>query len=229
MIDVQNLSKSFGPVHAVDGVSMTIGRGEFAALIGANGAGKTTLIRLLAGLSRPTDGRILIGGCDTRREAVAARRLTGVIGHDPYLYPDLTAQENLRFYSRMFGLGNAADRVRTMLERVGLDHRRNEPVRSFSRGMLQRLALARALLHDPPLLLFDEPFTGLDIYAEAAFKEMLRTLIAQDRTVLMALHDISYALRHAGRILVLRRGRLVLDRPSAGLNENMLKEAMATA
>ena len=175
MIRVHHLTKAFGNKVALRGINLHVAEGESLVIFGPNGAGKTTLIRILASLSRPTSGSVSIGGLDLATHAEGIRRYLGVVSHAPLLYDSLTAEENLRFFARLYGMTAPQARITAMLERVGLNQRRGDLVRTFSRGMTQRLAIARALLHDPLVLLLDEPDTGLDPQAA----EMLHDLLAQ--------------------------------------------------
>ncbi|MDZ7371099.1 MAG: heme ABC exporter ATP-binding protein CcmA [candidate division KSB1 bacterium] len=224
IVEASNLCKSFGAARALCDVSFRIDPGEFVAVLGANGAGKTTLIRLLAGLARPSSGEIFIKGLSVRRHPSETRRAVGVMSHHIYLYDDLTAEENLRFYARMFEAPQA--RAETLLKEVGLWEHRRKRIRTFSRGMAQRVSLARALLHDPEILLLDEPFTGLDVYAREKFKSMLDKFLDEKRTVILTLHDIDYALEKAQRVLILRHGRLVCDRPVDRLFRTEIMETL---
>jgi len=210
LIDVQKLTKVFGLRVALRGVSFTIGRSEIVALLGPNGSGKTTLMRILAALSKPTSGTVTVGGWSLPREAAAVRARLGVVAHLPLLYDDLTAAENLRFYAQLYGEVDPV-RIRTLLARVGLDKRANDLVRTFSRGMVQRLALARAVVHDPAVLILDEPYTGLDTFGIALLDSLLDDWRADGRTVIISLHDIRHAAEIAHRALILRQGTLVGD------------------
>src|SRR5258706_113098 len=163
LIEANGLVKSFGLRPALRDVNFNVASGSIVALLGPNGSGKTTLLRLLSGLSRPTAGSITVGGWNLPREAAAVRAQLGVVAHLPLLYDDLTAAENLHFFAQLYGLQQPASRIATVLDRVGLTRRANELVRTFSRGMQQRLAIARAILHNPAVLLLDEPYTGLDV------------------------------------------------------------------
>ncbi len=210
MIYVRGLVKRFGHTVALRGVDLDVSEGESLTVVGPNGAGKTTLIRVLATLSRPTDGEVRIGGLNIARDAVAIRHLIGVASHRPLLYDELSAVENLVFYGRMYGVPKLSQRVDDLLELVGLSAQRDEAVRTFSRGMKQRLALARALLHDPRVLLLDEPFTGLDQQAATMLSRVLTEVHASgSRTVLMTTHDLHRGLTMGDRLVILDRGQIV--------------------
>ncbi len=207
-IRVRNLTKAFGPRVVLRKLNLDVDAGEFVVLLGPNGAGKTTLIRILASLVRPAFGEVQVAGCHLPGEAAEARRRIGVLSHQPLLYGDLTAEQNLRFYGRMYDLTNLASRVESALDQVGLAARRRDPVRSFSRGMQQRLSLARALLHEPQVLLFDEPYTGLDQQASEMLDEVLRSTSAAGRTIVMTSHDLLRAAALGDRVDVLSRGKI---------------------
>ncbi|MGQ9554615.1 MAG: heme ABC exporter ATP-binding protein CcmA [Anaerolineae bacterium] len=211
MIAVHNLSKSFGPRIALSNVELQVRMGETVALLGPNGAGKTTLLRILATLSRPTSGTVTIAGVDLAKAGDEARRQIGFLSHRTLLYDDLTAEQNLAFYARMYDLPDAAGRIAELLQRVGLLDRRHDLVRTFSRGMQQRLALARTLLHHPPLLLLDEPYSGLDPLVTQVLTSLLAELAGQGTTILLTTHDLNRGLALAQRVVVLSRGRVVHD------------------
>ncbi|GAB4580243.1 MAG: ABC transporter ATP-binding protein [Anaerolineales bacterium] len=206
MIAVHKLIKRFGAKTILRGVDFYVEKGEFVALLGPNGAGKTTFLRVLASLSAPTLGKVQISGYHLPHQAAAVRRRLGVVLHQPLLYGDLTADENLRFYGRMYGLQNLDPRIIETLELVGLANRRRDLVRTFSRGMQQRLSIARAVLHDPDVILFDEPYTGLDQDASAMLDDVLRRVAAQGRTIVMTSHDLARTADLASRFDVLSRG-----------------------
>jgi heme exporter protein A len=218
MIEVHSLVKTFGLRPVLRGVELTVQPGEFVALLGPNGAGKTTLLRILATLSRPTLGRVRVAGLELPAQAGDVRRLLGVVSHLPLVYGDLTAEENLRFYARMYGLREPGARIAAVLEQVGLARRRRDLVRTFSRGMQQRLAIARAILHDPEVVLFDEPFTGLDQDAAEMLEGVLRQAAARGRTALMTTHDLGRAVALAGRVAILSRGVIAFDAPAAQID-----------
>jgi heme exporter protein A len=208
MIEVRHLVKTFGIKAVLRGVDLHLDAGEFVALVGPNGAGKTTLLRILASLSRPSMGEVSVAGYRLPEQAAQVRRSLGVVSHQPLLYGDLTAEENLRFYGRMYGLRGLDGRVEQVLDLVGLAARRRDLVRQFSRGMQQRLAIGRAILHDPEVMLFDEPHTGLDQDASAMLDDVLRQVAVRGRTVVMTSHDLGRAADLAGRVDVLSRGKI---------------------
>ena len=213
MIEVRRLVKNFGLKPVLRGLDFRAEPGEFVALLGPNGAGKTTMLRILATLSRPTMGEVRVAGYVLPGQASAVRRLLGVVSHQPLLYGDLTAEENLRFYARMYGLSDGARRAVEALQSVGLGPRRRDLVRQFSRGMQQRLAIGRALLHDPQVMLLDEPYTGLDQDASSMLDDVLRRVAVAGRTVVMTSHDLPRAADLATRIDVLSRGVIAASVP----------------
>jgi heme exporter protein A len=240
MIELRKLTKAFGSKVALRGIDLRVEAGESLVIFGPNGAGKSTLIRILSSLSRPTSGRVLIGGLDLATHADGIRRYLGVVSHAPLLYDSLTAEENLRFFAQLYDITDPAPRIAEMLNRVGLTGRRNDLVRSFSRGMVQRLAIARALLHDPQVLLLDEPDTGLDPQAA----EMLHGLLVQlsgrngdaanhrisestnqqandgaQRTIVTITHSIERGLAIADRVVILAGGKIVFAGDARGMSQ----------
>ena len=213
IIETRSLVKAYGLLPVLRKIDLGIERGEFVALLGPNGSGKSTFLRLLCGLSKPTAGSITIGGWDVPDEIAAVRAQIGLVSHKPLLYENLTARENLRFFARMYHLEDIDERIERGLERVGLTKRGNDLVRTYSRGMLQRLSIARALIHDPDVLLLDEPHTGLDQDASATLDRLLLDAHAEGRTILMTTHELDRAHRIAQRCLILSRGSLMLDAP----------------
>ncbi len=206
MIETKKLVKRFGLKTILRGVDFSVEPGEFVALLGPNGAGKTTFLRILASLSRPSLGSVKVAGYSLPNESAQVRAKLGVVSHMPLLYPDLTAEENLQFYARMYGLIDHQLRITKVLEMVGLEHRRKDLVRTFSRGMQQRLAIGRAVIHDPEVMLFDEPYTGLDQDASEMLDGVLRSVAAEGRTVVMTSHDLARAEDLATRFDILSRG-----------------------
>jgi heme exporter protein A len=222
MIEVRKLVKRFGLKNVLRGLDFEVREGEFVAILGPNGAGKTTFLRILASLSRPSMGELRIAGFRLPAEAAAVRAHLGVVSHQPLLYGDLTAEENLRFYGRMYGLPELDRRLDEVLVLVGLESRRRDLLRTFSRGMQQRLAIGRAILHDPDVLLFDEPHTGLDQEACDMLDGLLRQVAAQGRTVVMTSHDLARVEDLATRFDVLSGGVITASSSRAGLGRKNL-------
>jgi heme exporter protein A len=211
-VEVTGLTRTFGARKALDDVSFDLPEGAFLSIFGPNGAGKTTLVKVLTTLTAPTKGKARVAGLDVVEGAVELRERIGLISHNPLLYPDLSAEENLEFFAEMYGVPNPQARARELLESVELDHRRLDLVRTFSRGMLQRLSIVRALLHHPQVLFLDEPYSGLDPHAN----DILDSLIAQIRaehTFVMISHDLEKGLELCTHALILARGRVVLFEP----------------
>jgi heme exporter protein A len=210
IIEIEALSKAYGFLPVLKSLSLTIERGEFVALLGPNGSGKSTLLKLLAGLGKPSSGTIRIGGWEIPSEAERVRAQIGMVSHKALLYENLTARENLAFFAKLYNISDAS-RIDSLLERVGLKKRGDSLVRTFSRGMQQRLSIARALLHDPQVLLFDEPYTGLDQDASTVLDGLLQDAHGEGRTIIMTTHELDRAARLAQRILILSKGKLGYD------------------
>jgi len=208
----ERVSKAFGPRWALREISLAVAPGEIVGLMGPNGAGKSTLLRVTATLLRPTGGRVRIGEAVWPPDGAGVRAQVALLAHSPWLYPDLTAVENLRFYQRLCGWPEDPEALEAALARMGLADRAREPVRGFSRGMLQRLALARMLLSPAPVLLLDEPFTGLDVRGREEAQAAIRELAAQGRAVVVALHEPGLA-DFVHRVVVLRGGRVIAEGP----------------
>jgi len=219
------LTKDFGPIHALSGIDLRLEKGEFLTILGPNGAGKTTLIKILATLMRPTSGLVRVAGYDLAEAGEALRRRIGVISHQTYLYENLTAYENLRFYGRMYGVQDLEGRINQVMEEVGLKGRRDHLVRTYSRGMQQRLSIARALIHDPSVLLLDEPYTGLDQHATRMLTGLLAGLRDGERTVILTTHQLSQGLELSDFVAILVRGRIVYQEKVAGLSLADLEDA----
>lgn len=221
---VSKVTKAFGQQFALRGVDVAVAEGDFLALFGPNGAGKTTLMRILSSLSRPTGGSVEIRGVPLQKAATSLRRHLGLISHSPLLYGDLTPDENLHFFARMYDLPDAEQRIASLLDQVGLGGRRRDPVRTFSRGMIQRLAIARAILHDPAIMLLDEPYTGLDLQAAEMLGGFLRELAISGRTVVLTTHNLEQGLEMCSRIAVLDRGRIAWQGTRAEVDPVSMRE-----
>ena len=212
LFEADRVTRRYREVPVVDEVSLTVAAGEIVALLGPNGAGKTTLIRMAATLARPSSGRLRYRGVELKHAVPAARGWIGFASHQSLLYPELTVRENLRFHRRLHG---ARTDIGALLETHGLAAVADVPARHLSRGTAQRATLARALLHEPDLLLLDEPFAGLDGAAQERLAGMVRAARERGAAVLFATHDVGRAVALADRALVLQRGRVVLDDPAA--------------
>ena len=208
IISIERLSKAFGTNVVLRNIDLRIERGEFLTVFGPNGAGKTTLIKIMSTLVSPTSGKVIIDGMDIKENPIEIRKKIGVISHETYLYHELTAAENLRFFGRMYGVSDIENRIDGLIKQVGLTYRKNDRVRTFSRGMKQRLSIARALIHDPPILLLDEPYTGLDQHASATFDRILGGMNAHDKTRVLISHDIERGIAMCDRAIILTDGHI---------------------
>jgi heme exporter protein A len=209
MIKVNQLVKNYGLHTVLRGASLQVRPGEFLGLVGPNGAGKTTLLRIVATLLKPSAGEVSVGGWPLPQHAAKVRRHIGLVSHQALLYSDLTAGENLTFFARLYRLADEKERVKVALTAVGLGARQNDPVRTFSRGMVQRLTIARATLHEPDVLLLDEPYTGLDPQASAMLDNLLLKEKEHGRTILMITHDLARGLNLCDRVAILNRGKII--------------------
>ena len=229
IIEVENLSKTFGLLPVLRSVNFGVARGETIMLLGQNGSGKSTLLRLLAGLSKPTAGVIRIGGWQMPKEAMAVRRQIGLLSHQPLLYGNLSARENLDFFGKLYGMAKdeRAERIGALLDQVGLAKRADSLTRGFSRGMQQRLSIARATLHQPEILLLDEPFTGLDQAAAERLEGLVMSAQREERTLIIATHQLGRAPTLAGRALILSRGQIAFDGNIATMSAASLGELYA--
>ncbi|WP_420130172.1 heme ABC exporter ATP-binding protein CcmA [Longimicrobium sp.] len=210
-VEALGVEKWYGPQPAVRGIDLALARGEFLTVFGPNGAGKSTLLRMLCGAVRPTRGTVRIAGEDVGGDEEGWRRKIGLLSHQTFLYPGLGAAENLDFYARLYALPDRKNQVAEALRGVGLLERAGDKVRTFSRGMQQRLALARTLLHEPEVVFLDEPYTGLDPHASAMLRAVLDRLKDGRRTVVLVTHNLSQGLEQADRVAVQVGGRWVSD------------------
>ena len=229
LLEAQSITKLYGMRPVLKGVSLQVTQGEFVCLLGANGAGKTTFLRILATLARPNSGTLHINGVDALKDPNLARAHLGVVSHHSLIYPDLSAIENLQFYGSLYDLpretvigvrdrlsvrpaltqeGGTSSHIETVLRQVNLWTRATDPARTYSRGMLQRLTIARAILHDPPLLLLDEPYTGLDQASAASLSGLLREVALSGRAVVMTTHEMGRGLEGVTRFVRVERGTL---------------------
>jgi heme exporter protein A len=229
VIKVHRLIKRFGIKTVLSNLEFEVKEGEFVALMGPNGAGKTTFLRILSSLCNPTSGLVSLAGYQLPGQAAEIRSRLGVISHLPLLYGDLTAQENLQFFGRLYHIPGLNDRIQDVLDFTGLSSRRDDLVRTYSRGMQQRLAIARAILHNPIILLLDEPHTGLDQDACDMLDHLLRDVSRQGRTIVMTTHDLARVEDLASRFDVIARGRISASIARSSLPENGLLQFYRSA
>ena len=216
-LEIKGLKKSYNLKPILRGIDVVLDQGKCMALLGANGAGKTTLLRILACLTKPATGTARIEGLDIGYDAQQIRLLVGFVGHQPNLYDELTVTENLLFFGRMYSVKKARERAAALLQRVGLAERSSERVATLSRGQLQRLSLARALLHSPRMLLLDEPDAGLDDEGIALLEELIREHAERGGTTLFATHNFERALKFSDQICMLSGGRVVYQQATTDL------------
>ena len=210
-VQLRGVTKAFGRTPVLRGIDLDVPWGQALSLVGPNGSGKTTLIKALATLTRCDSGQIAVAGLRPDRAGARIRRLVGVVAHDPLLYDDLTGRENLRFFCRMFGLDQRDERVARVTALMGMTARADQKVGAMSHGMKKRFSIARALLHDPPLLLLDEPESGLDHEALALLDAALSDRADPRRTIIMTTHNLDRAVALGDRIVVLSEGRIAYD------------------
>lgn len=211
LIKFSKVNKKYGHIQALKDVSVSFEKGEFISVFGPNGAGKSTFLKLLCTMTGSTSGDIFYEGTQLKKLKDDFRSRFGVISHQPFLYSELTAMENLRFYASLYGVKNIDERIKELLEKVELYKRRNDKVRGYSRGMLQRLSITRALLHNPDIVVLDEPYTGLDTHASDILTKILTELFDKKHTIIMVTHNIKQGYDASSRLAIIRRGQIVFD------------------
>ncbi|MDP2645264.1 MAG: heme ABC exporter ATP-binding protein CcmA [Desulfobacterales bacterium] len=212
VIEAKGLNKTFGFKPVLCDIDLVLKSGDFLTLLGPNGAGKTTLIHILCALMRPTSGTVSVAGYDTRYHLEQLHRLVGVISHHTFLYGNLSAFENLKFYGQMFNVLDLNAKIKELLDFVGLTHVTHAHVQTFSRGMQQRLSVARAVIHDPAILFLDEPYTGLDEHGAQRFTTLLDTFRRDGKTILMTSHNLDQGLELCNKAAILKSGRLIVQK-----------------
>lgn len=222
MIIAQNIYKKIGNKTILNNVNLHIKKGDFVVILGPNGAGKTTLMKILSLLTLPTSGELMISQTSAKRVNLEVKRKIGVISHQTFLYNNLTAYENLDFFGRLYGVNDLRNRIIEVLKEVGLEFTLNDPVKTFSRGMQQRLAIARAIIHNPDVFFLDEPYSGLDQHAiDILNKVLIKGL--KDKTVFMSTHNFEQGLNHSDRVVILNKGRIVNERKTDDMSLEDLK------
>jgi heme exporter protein A len=208
-VEVRGLEKSFGEHRALRGIDLELAQGECLVVFGPNGAGKTTLLKIMSTLLKPSAGSVFLGGVDIRENAVQIRRKLSLVGHQTFLYNDLTVHENLEFYGKMYDVADSEKRIEEVAAWAQLEPRRYDRVGTLSRGLQQRASLARAVLHNPSFLFLDEPEVGLDPHAGAMVRDVIGNIDSGMRTVVMATHNLKRGLELGDKVLILDRGKVV--------------------
>jgi heme exporter protein A len=211
MIDIKKLTKQADNKFILRGIDLSIERGETVAVLGPNGAGKSTLLKVLSTLIKPTTGRVTINGLDLKRDSIKIKRQFGYLPHSSLLYEQYSPLENLIFYGKLHGVENVEKRAAGLVKEVGLSFFQNEPVKNFSRGMIQRIAIARAIVHDPEILYLDEPHTGLDHGAIGILNNVILSMKEKGTTTLMVTHDFKHAAEICNRIIIFKNGKIADD------------------
>ena len=224
-IQAELITKSFGLYDALQGVNLVVDEGECMAVLGPNGAGKTTLLKILATIMNPTAGKLKVFGQDVKTEPEVTRRRIGVVSHQSFFYSRLTIYESREFDARMYGIADHDKRIREVISLVGMSSRLQDRTHTLSRGMQQRISIARALLHNPDIVLLDEPETGLDQQAMTMLWQLLRDDKEKKRTVILSTHNLERVLEFADRVIILRRGKIVYQQATKSLTSAALKQA----
>lgn len=223
-LSISGLKKSYGGLEALRGVDLELQQGEFLCLFGPNGAGKSTLLKIIATLLRPSAGQVKVLDFDLREQPEEYRAQLGMVSHQSFLYQDLTALENLEFYAALYGVEQPRRRALELLDQVNLTVRADTLVANLSRGMQQRLTIARALVNDPSLLLLDEPYTGLDEHAASVLRDQLQLLHRRKRTIIMVTHNLRRGMESATRLGILAKGKLVYLQEKSRIDQTSFEE-----
>ena len=211
MIDIKGLTKQADNKLILRGIDLSIKQGETVAILGPNGAGKSTLLKVLSTLIKPTTGQVMINGLNLKKNQLEIKKLFGYLPHSSLLYDQYSPLENLIFFGKLYGVNNPEKRATELVKEVGLSFFLNEPVKNFSRGMIQRIAIARAIVHEPKILYLDEPHTGLDQGAIAILNNVIVSMKEKGTTTLMVTHDFKQAAEICDRILIMKNGKIVDD------------------
>lgn len=223
-VEVEGLAKFFGVYPALKSLNLKVKQGEFLTIFGPNGSGKTTLIKVLATICRPSSGTVKVAGLEVRQNPLEVKRRIGVVTHLTYLYDDLTARENLRFYGKLYDVQPLEERVKEVVARVGLSSRLDDRVGTFSRGMQQRLTLARALLHRPQILFLDEAETGLDRQSTSMLWDVLEEHRSQRGTAVMTTHSLERGLKWSDRVAILVGGKIAYEEACSSVDSTCFED-----
>ena len=219
-VRVDGLSKSFGFLRVLDNLEFKLREGEFATFFGPNGAGKTTFIKILSTLLKPDSGEVYVNGFNLKKEVREIRKSVGLISHEHFLYHNLTVYENMMFFGELYGINNLPETVSLKLKKLGVYSKKDELVRNLSNGMKQRVSIARAVLHGPEILLFDEPFVGLDYEGVSLLMDLLKESKESSKTVIITTHDLGLGLKHCDTVYILDRGIIKYKNPADGMTIN---------
>lgn len=228
IVTLKNVFKIYGHVTALKNISFDINKGDFISIFGANGAGKSTLLKILSNQTRPTKGEIFYSSIPAKKLQDSYRKKFGVISHQPFVYENLSALENLIFYGNLYGVKKAEKRAIELLKRVDLYSRRNDLIRTFSRGMLQRVSIARALVHNPEMIFLDEPYTGLDSVASLSLTNILKEQLEGNKTILMVTHDLKIGIDLSSKVIILNKGQIVYSENRSNINEASFEKLYLT-
>lgn len=224
MIETNGLIKTIGDKMILRGINLSIKKGETVAILGPNGAGKSTVLKILGGLIKSTSGEVKINGLDLKKDSYDIKKKLGFLAHNSFLYDHLTPLENLKFFGKLYGVKNVEERAKELIAEVGLKVFTHDPVRSFSRGMIQRIAIARAIIHQPEILLFDEPHTGLDQQAIKLLNDVIMRMRKEGSTIIMVTHDFQQAVETCDRFIIIKNGRVVDDLQNIEKNIDVITE-----
>lgn len=223
-IKVENLKRSFGHIDALNGINLEVPFGSFLTIFGPNGAGKTTLIKILSTLIQPSTGSAFVNGINVTEGGEDIRGKIGLISHNTFSYNNLNPCENLKFYGKLHGLSNLKSRIEELLNEVGLSHRIHDPVRTFSRGMQQRLSIARAMLNNPSIIFLDEPYTGLDQHAGIILTDILKKLHKAPNTIVMVTHNLKKGLELCDQAAIVVSGKIVFQKPAVEIDPDEFEQ-----
>ncbi len=213
LISLKKASKIYGIISALKKVDLDIYEGQVVTIFGANGAGKSTLLKILSMQTKLTSGALLYEGADYKKLQDTYRANFGIISHKPFVYENLSALENLMFYGSLYNVENRQEKAESLLKELDLYSRRNDPIRTYSRGMLQRISIARALIHSPNIIFLDEPYTGLDSLSKDKLSNLLKKQIVNKKTIIMVTHDINIGLDLASQVIIMKKGSIIFNKP----------------
>lgn len=224
LIKIENVTKKYGHLEAVSKLSFSLKKGEFLSIFGSNGAGKSTLLKILSAQTRATKGHLFFNGKSIKDLPNDFRQNFGIISHQPFLYDNLTATENLRFYAKLYGVTEFNTKIDVILKKVELFKRKDDMTRNFSRGMLQRLSIARALIHDPEIILLDEPYTGLDQHASYLLSAILKEQFEHHKTIIMVTHNLQRGYQLSSKLAIMKKGQFVFFGNKDEIEEDKLED-----